>query len=75
MTAKAVIAQAKNLPVEARRRVFEAIEDSLLDDDPCFGLTAEQRRELERRWREHRRRPQRAIPWEVVEQRLRALLR
>jgi putative addiction module component (TIGR02574 family) len=53
--------------VELAQDLWDSVEDT--DFPP---LTAEQKAEVDRRLVEHNKDPSRAIPWEVVRERLRA---
>ncbi len=56
------------LPADDRAELAIALWESLTDAarDGAFGLTDEQRRELDRRWEEHQRNPASAVPWSEV---------
>jgi putative addiction module component (TIGR02574 family) len=61
------------LPANERIEIAMALWESLSDTehDAAFVLSPELKEELDRRWAEHLADPESAIPWEVVEQRLR----
>jgi putative addiction module component (TIGR02574 family) len=60
------------LPADDRAELAIALWESLeeAERDGVFELTDEQRRELDRRWEEHRRNPTAAVPWSEVRRRL-----
>ena len=60
------------LPADDRAELAIALWESLdeAERDGVFGLTAEQRRELDRRWEEHQRNPASAVPWSEVRRKL-----
>ena len=60
------------LPADDRAELAIALWESLeeAERDGVFELTEEQRRELDRRWEEHRRNPAAAVPWSEVRRRL-----
>jgi putative addiction module component (TIGR02574 family) len=56
------------LPPEERLQLVEELWDSLAAED--IPLTDEQKREIDRRWAEHQKNPDRGSPWEEVRARL-----
>ena len=60
------------LPADDRAELAIALWESLdeAERDGVFDLTAEQRRELDRRWEEHQRNPASAVPWSEVRRKL-----
>jgi putative addiction module component (TIGR02574 family) len=60
------------LPAHDRAELAMALWESLTDAerDGVFDLTDEQRRELDRRWQEHQRNPESAVPWSEVRRKL-----
>ena len=66
MTERALIEQAKKLPVSRRLRLIGQIWETIPGDETAPVLTAEERKELERRWRDHRRHPGKCVPWDEV---------
>ena len=60
-----------NLSVKKRLELIEEIWDSIASDEQGIPLTTAQRRELDRRKREHLADPTRAVPWSEVHDRLR----
>jgi putative addiction module component (TIGR02574 family) len=60
------------LPADDRAELAIALWESLDEAvrDGVFDLTAEQRRELDRRWEEHQRNPASAVPWSEVRRKL-----
>jgi putative addiction module component (TIGR02574 family) len=60
------------LPPDKRAELALALWESLADPDreTAFSLSDQQRAELDRRWAEHLAAPGAAIPWDVVERRL-----
>jgi len=64
--------QLLKLPASERVGLALALWESLddADRDAEFPMTAELAEELDRRWQEHLSDPGSAIPWEVVQQRL-----
>ncbi len=59
-----------NLSVKERLRLVGEIWDSIAASPEEISLTAAQRRELDRRKREHRRNPSAAKPWSEIKARL-----
>ena len=55
-----------NLGVKERLELIEEIWDSIAAHPEAIQLTASQRKELDRRRREHKRDPSRARPWSQV---------
>ena len=68
----ALLAEILRLPDNERAELVDEIIESLPAGEDDFVLTEEQKAELDRRLAEHERDPSRAIPWEVVRDRLRA---
>ena len=69
--------QVMQLPPDERRELIEDLWDSIHPPGSArpgepFVLTEEQKAELDRRLADYERDPSRAIPWEVVRERLRA---
>jgi putative addiction module component (TIGR02574 family) len=60
------------LPADDRVKLALALWDSLSDDqrDNAFDLSDEQRAELDRRWSEHLKNPESAVPWTEVRAKL-----
>ena len=60
------------LPADDRAELAIALWESLTDAerDDAFDLTDEQRRDLDRRWEEHRRNPASAVSWTEVRAKL-----
>jgi putative addiction module component (TIGR02574 family) len=60
------------LPADDRAEIAIALWESLTDAerDGAFDLTDEQRAELDRRWAEHQRNPDSAVPWPHVRRKL-----
>jgi putative addiction module component (TIGR02574 family) len=60
------------LPADDRAQIAIALWESLSDAerDTAFDLTDEQRAELDRRWAEHQRNPNSAIPWSEIRRKL-----
>jgi putative addiction module component (TIGR02574 family) len=56
--------QLMELSPAERLELAEGLSDSVASEDP--PLTDEQKRELDRRWAEHQKNPDRASPWEEV---------
>jgi putative addiction module component (TIGR02574 family) len=67
------LAQLLKLPANERGELAVGLWESLADADreAAFTLSDEQRAELDRRWDEHLADPGPALPWDVVERRLR----
>jgi putative addiction module component (TIGR02574 family) len=65
------IAQIRTLSVKKRLELIEEIWDSIASDEQDIPLTTAQRRELDRRKREHIADPTAAVPWSEVHDRLR----
>ena len=67
-----LLAELLKLPPAERADLAMALWESLSDRDREveFELSDEQRVELDRRWAEHMADPESAVPWSVVEQRL-----
>ena len=64
----------RRLSVPERLKLVADLWDSIAQDAPdeAFPMTPELAAELDRRWAEHERDPESAIPWEQVEAELRA---
>lgn len=60
------IEEILNLGVKERLQLIEEIWDSIASHPEAVPLTAAQRKELDRRKREHRRDPSQAKPWSEV---------
>ena len=65
------IGEILNLSVKKRLELIEEIWDSIASDPEAIPLTSAQRRELDRRKREHHADPSAATPWPEVRDRLR----
>jgi putative addiction module component (TIGR02574 family) len=67
------LAELLKLPASERADLALALWESLADADreAEFVLSDVQRAELDRRWDEHLADPDSAIPWEVVQRRIR----
>jgi putative addiction module component (TIGR02574 family) len=65
---KALLKELMELPPEERLQLAEDLWDSVAAEEP--PLTDEQKRELDRRWEEHQKNPERGSPWEEVRARL-----
>lgn len=59
-----------NLGVKERLELIEEIWDSIATHPEAIHLTSAQRRELDRRKREHSRDPSKARPWTEIHNRL-----
>ena len=64
------IEEILNLSIKKRLELIEEIWDSIASDEQAIPLTSAQRRELDRRKREHRADPTVATPWSEVRDRL-----
>jgi len=64
------IEEILTLSVKKRLEIVEEIWDSIVSDPEAIPLTSAQRRELDRRKREHRSDPSAAKPWSEVRDRL-----
>ena len=64
------IEEILNLGVKERLELIEEIWDSIAAHPEALPLTAAQRKELDRRKREHRQDPSAAKPWSEVHSRL-----
>lgn len=67
---KIPVEEILNLSVKERLRLVEEIWDSIAASPEEISLTVAQRKELDRRKREHRRNPSAAKPWAEVKARL-----
>jgi putative addiction module component (TIGR02574 family) len=65
------ISEIRSLSVKKRLELIEDIWDSIASDERNIPLTTAQRRELDRRKREHVADPTAAVPWSEVHDRLR----
>lgn len=67
-----VLAQLLRLPPGDRADLAKALWESLSDDEREgeLALSPEQRVELDRRWADHEKRPDKAIPWSNVRRKL-----
>jgi putative addiction module component (TIGR02574 family) len=68
---KTVLHELLHLTPAERAELAQDLWDSVEDAD-FPSLTPEQKAEVDRRLAEHRKDPGRAIPWDVVRERLRA---
>ena len=64
------IEEILTLSVEERLEIVEEIWRSIVSDPKAIPLTTAQRKELDRRKREHRSDPAAATPWSEVHERL-----
>jgi putative addiction module component (TIGR02574 family) len=66
------LAQLLRLPPGDRAQLAMALWESLTDDERQteLALSPEQRAELDRRWADHEKRPDNAIPWSDVRRKL-----
>ena len=64
------IEEILNLSIKKRLELIEEIWDSIAGNPEAIPLTSAQRRELDRRKREHRSDPSAAKPWSEVRDRL-----
>lgn len=64
------IEEILTLSVKRRLEIVEEIWDSIASDPEAIPLTSAQRRELDRRKRQHRADPSAAEPWSQVRDRL-----
>ena len=64
------IEEILNLSIKKRLELIEEIWDSIASNPEAVPLTSAQRRELDRRKREHRSDPSAAKPWSEVRVRL-----
>lgn len=67
------ISELLKLPASARAELAMALWDSLAsaEREAALALTPSQEAELDRRWAEHVRHPESAVPWEDVLRQLR----
>ena len=72
MNKATLLAEILQLPENEQRELIGEVQESLSGEPDDFELTDDQNAELDRRIEEHERDPSRAIPWEVVRDRLRA---
>ena len=70
--ASSPLAQLLKLPAGDRAELAIALWESLSDSERegAFDLTDEQKAELDRRWAEHIKNPDSAIPWSEVRRKL-----
>jgi putative addiction module component (TIGR02574 family) len=66
----ALLKRAAKLPVPDRIKLVEDIWDSIADEPDEVSLSAEQKRELDRRLELMRKNPGRGIPWEEAKRRI-----
>jgi len=64
------ISEIKKLSVAERILVVEEIWDSIAEDQSALPVTAAQRKELERRLRDHEAHPDDVEAWETVKARI-----
>jgi putative addiction module component (TIGR02574 family) len=64
------IEEILSLSVKKRLEILEEIWDSIAADPDAIILTTAQKKELDRRKREHRADPTAAMPWSKVRSRL-----
>lgn len=70
-----LVKASKALSAEEQMQLFDALWE-IVDEyaaPDAFELTSEQRAELDRRWEQHVRHPESAIPWEEGKARLATL--
>lgn len=61
----------KNLSIAERIQLVEDIWDSIVAENPeSFYLSETQKKELDRRVKEHQANPSSAVPWETVQKKL-----
>jgi putative addiction module component (TIGR02574 family) len=67
------LSELLKLPAAARAELAMALWDSLApaEREAALALTSAQEAELDRRWAEHVRHPESAVPWEDVLRQLR----
>ena len=67
------LSELLKLPPETRAELAIALWESLseVEREAQLMLTPDQQAELDRRWAEHVRNPQSAVPWDEVRQKLR----
>lgn len=67
------LSELLKLPAETRAELAMALWDSLTpaEREADLALTPAQETELDRRWAEHLRHPESAVPWDDVLRRLR----
>ncbi len=70
MIMKTHVAEILSLSVKERLRIVEEIWDSIAASPEEIPLDAAQRKELDRRKREHRQNPSAAKPWSEIKARL-----
>jgi putative addiction module component (TIGR02574 family) len=59
------------LPIKDRIRLVQDVLESIaVDQESADDLSDDQKAELLRRMKDHRKHPERAIPWETVKDRL-----
>jgi putative addiction module component (TIGR02574 family) len=66
MTERALIEQARKLPVSRRLRLIGQLWETIPESAIVPVLTASERKELVRRWRDHQRHPEKCVPWDEV---------
>ena len=74
MTAKAILAQAKELPADERIRLVQDLWDTIAAEPESVEISDEHRRTLDERMREHEANPNDVVPWEVVKAEMRNAL-
>lgn len=70
MSATEILAQVRELPLEQRREIAEALWNELEQEESSEFIA-----ELERRAEEMRQHPERGIPWETVQAELQERLK
>ena len=65
--------EALKLPVPERRKLADDIYESIDEAEYEFFLSNEQKAELDRRLADARENPEKLIPWELVQERLRKI--
>jgi putative addiction module component (TIGR02574 family) len=66
----AVIQDLRRLPVSERIQLVEDLWDSIAEDCPAMGLTAEHIAELDRRLDALETQPGAGTPWEIARERI-----
>jgi putative addiction module component (TIGR02574 family) len=71
MTARALVEQAKRLPLSKRLHLIGQLWETIPESAIVPVLTASERKELVRRWRDHRKHPEKCMAWEDVKKQMR----
>lgn len=70
MSSSFLPAEIRGLPIDQRLVLVEELWDSIVEDQSAMELTANQKSELDRRLQARGSRPNEAMPWQELKNRL-----